>query len=91
MSMEELAHRLGVTTTTVQRWETEPQRLRVYQLRQLAEILNCAPTEIVDDTPPSPITAKILETLEDLPEDEQERMLAVILAMAGKPGSGQAA
>lgn len=82
LSLEELSARVGITSQTLQKYETEPQRLRVYQLRQLAEALECDVVDLVADTglegSTPAINAELRVFLAGLSEDEQQQALDLV-------------
>lgn len=92
LSLEQLAERMGMTSQTLQKYETEPQRLRVYQLRQLAAALGCSVSELVgENNPLSPIEQEAIADFREMSLEDQHKALAILKALSGKAANDTAA
>lgn len=84
-SMELLAEKMNVATPTIQRWETEPQRLRVSQLSELAAVLECSVIDLIDTDPARSMREReLIEALRDMSREDRERVLTIIDALTAK-------
>lgn len=95
LTLEQLAARIGITWQTLQKWETDPTRLRVDRLQDIAEALgDCTPGDIVeDDAHVQQLTtaqAEALAALQAMPEDEQRQWADTLRRLAGKPANDAA-
>ncbi|CAK9050353.1 Uncharacterized HTH-type transcriptional regulator y4aM, partial [Durusdinium trenchii] len=82
MSMAQLAERLGVEVQTVQRYETEPQRLRVAMLKDIARALECSVFDLVgEDGADAHVRLEAGDLLTAMPADQQRQALAILRAM----------
>ena len=85
-SMELLAEKMNVATPTIQRWETEPQRLRVSQLSELAAVLECSVIDLIDTDPARSMREReLIGALRDMSREDRERVLTIIDALTAKP------
>lgn len=92
MSLEGLAEKIGVTWQTVQKYETEPQRLRVHQLAKMAEVLNCSVVDLVTDAPPaSEVDLALGAEVSRMSDDEKRRALELIRVAFGRKSANDAA
>jgi len=85
LSLEELAERVGISWQTLQKYETEPQRLRVHQLQALADALDCTPADLISPPgePESWSERALRERIGAMTEEEQERALSILEAAFG--------
>jgi len=93
LTLAELAEKMDSTPQTIQRYETDPKRLRVYQLQQLAEALACSIGDLVAE-PGEGLTeseADLVETFRSLSREDQEKWRAAFKAIASSPANDTAA
>jgi transcriptional regulator with XRE-family HTH domain len=78
LTLEELADAVGMTAQTIQKYETEPQRLRVADLDKFAEALGCSRAALVGDDAVSPEDAAFLARLHQLNDADRTRLLQIV-------------
>lgn len=93
LTLEGLAERVGLDWRTVQKHETEPQRLRVADLALYAEALGCSRIDLIDDQPAiTDEERRIMALFRALPRPERERVLIIAEALTGQgSANGRAA
>jgi transcriptional regulator with XRE-family HTH domain len=85
ISQNELARRLGTTQGQVCRLEKSTRQLTQNWIERIARVLGCTQAELLGEDAPEPLTNRekaLLEIFRNLPEREQDGLLAAFNALA---------
>lgn len=83
LSMAAVAEAMGTTQQTIQRYETDPTRLKVHHLMQLAEILDCEPADFVEHDWQGSLAARaIAAKLQNMSAEDRDRIATIVDALA---------
>jgi len=87
LSNMDIATALDVSEATVSRWMTGERTPLMHNLRRLADLLNESVGNLTDDTgtPRTALRQAIDDALADIPENQQEVVLALLTSMKPKP------
>ncbi len=81
LTLEQLGEAVGMTAQTIQKYETEPQRLRVADLDKFCDALGCSRAELIGSGQGlSPEELKWLLALRDMKAEDRQRILSIIEA-----------
>lgn len=81
LTLEQLGEAVGMTAQTIQKYETEPQRLRVADLDKFCTALDCSRAELIGSGDGlSPEELQWLLRLRDLKAEDRQRILSIIEA-----------
>ena len=83
MTIRQVANAAGVTEATVSRWETgEIKNMRSDKVSAVSTVLRMSPDELFGRQPVGTAIDQympLINRLDSLPEDEREKMLAMLL------------
>lgn len=82
MSQEELAAAVGMKKAAISKYERGRAHPTIDRLRQMAKVLECRVTDLIDDEHEDPKADKMLQLFHDLPPDQQDAMIRLATTMA---------